>query len=124
MLDPVITSEGVAVVHLFCTRTPGTDDEAVIAAVKAAQADDVQVVTVAVLGHKAELCFMALHPDSWKLRDLQDRSHQRWPGRGRQLRLDHRGVRVRPGCPRRNEEHAALSGNCRRKGSRRGASIR
>ena len=45
MLDPVITSEGVAVVHLFCTRTPGTDDEAVIAAVKAAQADDVQVVT-------------------------------------------------------------------------------
>ena len=44
MLDPVITSEGVAVVHLFCTRTPGTDDEAVIAAVKAAQADDVQVV--------------------------------------------------------------------------------
>ena len=71
MLDPVITSEGVAVVHLFCTRSPGTDDEAVIAAVKAAQADDVQVVTVAVLGHKAELCFMALHPDSWKLRDLQ-----------------------------------------------------
>ena len=71
MLDPVITSEGVAVVHLFCTRTPGTDDEAVVASVKAAQADDVQVVTVAVLGHKAELCFMALHHDSWKLRDLQ-----------------------------------------------------
>ena len=71
MLDPVITSEGVAVVHLFCTRTSGTDDEAVVAAVKAAQADDVQVVTVAVLGHKAELCFMALHNDSWKLRDLQ-----------------------------------------------------
>ncbi len=71
MLDPVITSEGVAVVHLVCTRTPGTDDEAVVAAVKAAQAEDVQVVTVAVLGHKAELCFMALHPDSWKLRDLQ-----------------------------------------------------
>ena len=71
MLDPVITSEGVAVVHLFCTRAPGTDDEAVVAAVKEAQDDDVQVVTVAVLGHKAELCFMALHHDSWKLRDLQ-----------------------------------------------------
>ena len=71
MLDPVMTSEGVAVVHFFCTRTPGTDDEAVVASVKAAQADDVQVVTVAVLGHKAELCFMALHHDSWKLRDLQ-----------------------------------------------------
>ena len=66
-----MTSEGVAVVHLFCARTPETDDEAVISAVKAAQADDVQVVTVAVLGHKAELCFMALHNDAWKLRDLQ-----------------------------------------------------
>ena len=71
MLEPVVTSEGVAVVHLFCARLPDTDDEAVIAAVKEAQADDVQVVTAAILGHKAELCFMALHPDSWKLRDLQ-----------------------------------------------------
>ncbi len=71
MLDPVTTSEGVAVVHLFCARTPDTDDEAVITAVKTAQADDVQVVSVAVLGHKADLCFMALHADSWKLRDLQ-----------------------------------------------------
>ena len=71
MLEPVVTSEGVAVVHLFCARTPDTDDEAVIAAVKAAQAAEVQVVTAAILGHKAELCFMALHADSWKLRDLQ-----------------------------------------------------
>ena len=71
MLEPVVTSEGVAVVHLFCARTPDTDDAAVIAAVKDAQAAEVQVVTAAILGHKAELCFMALHADSWKLRDLQ-----------------------------------------------------
>lgn len=71
MLEPVVTSEGVAVVHLFCCRTPDTDDQAVIAAVENAQAAEVQVVAVAVLGHKAELCFMALHADSWKLRDLQ-----------------------------------------------------
>lgn len=71
MLEPVVTSEGVAVVHLFCARTPDTDDEAVVAAVKDAQAAEVQVVTAAILGHKAELCFMALHADSWKLRDLQ-----------------------------------------------------
>jgi hydrogen peroxide-dependent heme synthase len=71
MLDPVITSEGVAVVHLFCARTPSTDDGAVVAAVDAAQAAGVQVVTVAVLGHKAELCFMALSADVWALRDLQ-----------------------------------------------------
>ena len=36
-----------------------------------AEAADVQVVTVAVLGHKAELCFMALHTDMWLLRDFQ-----------------------------------------------------
>jgi chlorite dismutase len=71
MLDPVITSEGLAVVHLFCARTPTTDDAAVIAAVEKAQAAEVQVVTVAVLGHKAELCFMALASDAWALRDLQ-----------------------------------------------------
>ncbi|MDG2026391.1 MAG: chlorite dismutase family protein [Acidimicrobiales bacterium] len=71
MLEPVVTSEGVAVVHLFCERSTRADDEAVIAAVKAAQADDVQVVSVALLGHKASLGFMALHSDVWKLRDLQ-----------------------------------------------------
>ena len=71
MLEPVVTSEGVAVVHLFCARTTDTDDDAVIAAVEDAQGTEVQVVAVAILGHKADLCFMALHADSWKLRDLQ-----------------------------------------------------
>ncbi len=71
MLDPVTTSEGVAVVHLFCARTPHTDNAAVIAAVEEAQAAEVQVVSIAILGHKAELCFMALHADTWRLRDLQ-----------------------------------------------------
>ena len=71
MLEPATTSEGLCVVHLFCRRTPHTDDEAVLAAVKKAEADDVQVVPVAIVGHKAELCFMALHADMWLLRDLQ-----------------------------------------------------
>lgn len=71
MLEPVVTSEGVAVVHLFCARAPDTDDDAIIAAVEDAQGAEVQVVAVAILGHKADLCFMALHADSWKLRDLQ-----------------------------------------------------
>lgn len=71
MLDPVVPAEGLAVVHLFCVRTPLTDDEAVIAAIKTLESNDGQVVTVAVLGHKAELAFMALHVDAWQLRDLQ-----------------------------------------------------
>ena len=57
--------------HLFCNRTPEADDEAVLDAIRHATAQDAQVVPVAVLGHKAELCFMALHVDAWLLRDFQ-----------------------------------------------------
>ena len=39
--------------------------EAVVAAVRACQADDHQVVTFAVLGHKADLAFMVLGND-WR----------------------------------------------------------
>jgi chlorite dismutase len=39
--------------------------------VKAAQGDDHQVVTVVVLGHKADLAFMAIGPDLWRLRRFQ-----------------------------------------------------
>ena len=71
MNQPVGVGDGMAVVHLFCTRTPDTDDAAVLGAVKGAVEAGAQVVTVAVLGHKAQLCFMGLHTDAWVLRDLQ-----------------------------------------------------
>ena len=71
MVEPVGVGEGLVVVHLFCTRTPDTDDAEVLGAVKQATEAGGQVVTVAVLGHKAQLCFMGLHADTWVLRDLQ-----------------------------------------------------
>ncbi len=71
MLEPVTPAAGLSVVHLFCRRLRHADDEAVLAAVERAEAADVQVVPVAVIGHKAELGFMALHADMWQLRDLQ-----------------------------------------------------
>jgi peroxiredoxin len=43
----------------------------VAAAVKAAEADGVQVVSAAMLGHKADLALMALGEDLWRLRQLQ-----------------------------------------------------
>jgi chlorite dismutase len=72
-------STGWGVLHLFCTvdrsadRTgaPRFDPQAVVSAVKEAEAEEVQVVTVATLGHKADVCVMALAPDLWKLRRLQ-----------------------------------------------------
>lgn len=66
-------SVGLGVVHLFCKVTPLTEADAVTAAVEKAQADGDQVVTVAVLGHKADLAVMVLGPDLWRLRELQAR---------------------------------------------------
>lgn len=71
MPEPLEASVGLAVVHLFCTVGEGTDRAAIEVAVKAAQADDLQVVPVAVLGHKADVAFMVLGKDWWKLKSFQ-----------------------------------------------------
>lgn len=62
---------GMAVVHLFCRVTPLVEAEAIVAAVGTAQAEGDQVVTVAILGHKADLAFMAVGTDLWRIRRLQ-----------------------------------------------------
>ena len=83
VIDPLAPSVGLGVLHLFCKFAPAAassngagvaprrDTDAVIQAVKDAEADDVQVVTVAMLGHKSDLCVMALGVDLWRLRRLQ-----------------------------------------------------
>ncbi len=68
---PSSPSVGWAVLHLFFATGPLADRDAVAEAVRAAEADGYQVVPVAVLGHKADLGFMALGPDQWRLRRLQ-----------------------------------------------------
>jgi chlorite dismutase len=67
----VTSAAGWGLLHHFCTLGPSADAEAVTAAVKSAEEGDHQVVTFAVLGHKAEVGFMALGPDFWRLRRLQ-----------------------------------------------------
>jgi hydrogen peroxide-dependent heme synthase len=69
--ESVSPSVGQGVVHLFCKVTPLAEAGAITAAVEKAQAEGDQVVTVAVLGHKADIAFMALGLDLWRLRDLQ-----------------------------------------------------
>lgn len=64
-------AEGLGVVHLFYRVSPLVDRESVLAAIKRAQGDGDQVVTVSVLGHKADLAIMALGRDLWQLRRLQ-----------------------------------------------------
>ena len=64
-------SVGWGVLHLFCRPSAAFDGEAVVAAVKRAQAAGDQVVTVSLLGHKADIGFMVLAEDLWRLRRLQ-----------------------------------------------------
>ena len=71
MSEPSAPAEGEAVLHLFFAIGPLADAEAITAAVRAAETDGYQVVPVAVLGHKADLGFMVLGQDQWRLRRLQ-----------------------------------------------------
>ena len=71
MTEVLAPSEGWGVLHLFCKARPGADAQAVTSAVKAASEGEHQVVPVAILGHKADLGFLAIGPDLWRLRQLQ-----------------------------------------------------
>ena len=82
MTEPLSPSVGWGVLHLFCRIPPaastvedgtrvGLDHDAVIQAVKSAESEGVQVVTAVILGHKADIGFMALGTDFWRLRRLQ-----------------------------------------------------
>ena len=71
MPEPLSPASGWGVLHLFCKPTPLADAEAITAAVKSAQADEHQVVTATILGHKADLAVMALGPDLTRLRRVQ-----------------------------------------------------
>jgi chlorite dismutase len=71
MVTPSTPSVGLAVAHLFLGAGPLAEREAVLAAFAGARAEGTQVVTVAMLGHKADVGVMALAEDQWKLRELQ-----------------------------------------------------
>ena len=71
MRNPVSPSDGLGVLHLFLKVGRQADAAAVRAAVSDAMEAGDQVVPVAVLGHKADVAFMALGDDLWRLRDLQ-----------------------------------------------------
>jgi peroxiredoxin len=69
--EPATPTIGWNVVHLFGALTPLADAGAIRDAVKSLEADDHQVVPVAVVGHKADVCLLALGPDLWRLRRFQ-----------------------------------------------------
>ncbi|HEV7759544.1 MAG TPA: chlorite dismutase, partial [Acidimicrobiales bacterium] len=78
MTEVISPGQGLAVLHLFCKVTPLADTDAVLVAARAlrapgheVEADQHQLVTAALLGHKADVGFMALGPDLWRLRRFQ-----------------------------------------------------
>jgi peroxiredoxin len=69
--DRLEPTEGLGVLHLFCRLRPGTDPGAVAAAEKGLLDAGGQLVTAAILGHKADLGFVALARDLWALWGFQ-----------------------------------------------------
>ena len=69
--EPLQPTIGWGVLHLFCGLGPGADAQAVISAVKETEGAEHQVVPFSVLGHKADVAFMALGPDWVRLRRFQ-----------------------------------------------------
>lgn len=71
MTEPSRPTTGLAVLHLFFHVGPLADRSEVLSAISAAQGRGDQVVTAAMLGHKADVAVMALSEDQWNLRRLQ-----------------------------------------------------
>jgi chlorite dismutase len=61
----------MAVLHLFGHPAAEFDGQAVVSAVKDAQGRGVQMVSVSMLGHKADVAFMAVASDMRELRKFQ-----------------------------------------------------
>ena len=71
MTNDVRPSIGQGVLHLFFKAGPAVDAAAATAAVAACRDRGDQVVSVAMLGHKADIAVMGLGPNLWSLRELQ-----------------------------------------------------
>jgi peroxiredoxin len=81
LMEPLVPSVGWGVLHLFyrvdrarAEREPG-GAKRVLDAIASLEAADHQVLTAAVLGHKADLCCMALGPDFARLQAFQRELH-------------------------------------------------
>ena len=82
--QPLGPATGLNVVHFFCRANPNVDKAAVAKAVAQALDDGLQVVSAAIMGAKADICFMLLGENLW---DVLLLSHVQAPWRQEQLVL-------------------------------------
>ena len=73
--EPLTPSRGLNVLHLFCHADADVDLSAVRQAVDEATTKGLQVVSVAIVGAKADVAFVVLGEDLWALRRFQTRVH-------------------------------------------------
>jgi len=71
--EPLAPSRGLNVLHLFCHPGADIDAGALRKAIDDARSDGLQVVSVAIMGAKADVCFMVLGEDLWDLRKFQSK---------------------------------------------------
>lgn len=71
--SPLGPSKGLNVVHLFCHVEREVDAGALHKAVDEATQVGLQVVTAAILGAKADTCFMVLGENLWDIRKFQSK---------------------------------------------------
>ncbi|HTT59960.1 MAG TPA: chlorite dismutase family protein [Acidimicrobiales bacterium] len=69
--SPLTPARGLNVLHLFCHLAGDVDGAAVNKAVQDARGAGIQVVSAAIVGAKADACFMALGENLWDLRRFQ-----------------------------------------------------
>ncbi len=69
--SPLTASRGLNVLHLFCHPDGDVDGAAVNKAVDDARGAGLQIVSAAIVGAKADACFMALGENLWDLRRFQ-----------------------------------------------------
>jgi chlorite dismutase len=70
---PMTPSKGLNVLHLFCHVTGEVQRSVLHQALSEAHEAKLQVVTAAIMGAKADLCFMVLGEDLWDLRRFQSK---------------------------------------------------
>jgi chlorite dismutase len=71
--SPLGPSRGLNVVHLFCHPELDVDAGALREAIDEANQQGVQVVTAAIVGAKADVCFLALGENLWDVRRFQSK---------------------------------------------------
>ena len=71
MSEAMSPSVGMAVLHLFCKVAPSFDGDALVNGVRSAENAGVNVTTVAMLGHKADIAVMGVASDMRDLKALQ-----------------------------------------------------